>query len=158
MHVVRVRGCALPLCHLPLLALFQCFHSSKSIKFSDFQNRYFAISTSSERISAFFKFGNSTTVHIRKCLQNTMSIERNEGVVVVIDPYSSGRFLVEELHRRGKKIVSLRSTLDVTACLLEGYDADAYHGSYDVPADEPPAQTAEYLTQTYGKIEAVFAG
>jgi hypothetical protein len=87
-----------------------------------------------------------------------MSIERNEGVVVVIDPYSSGRFLVEELHRRGKKIVSLRSTLDVTACLLEGYDADAYHGSYDVPADEPPAQTAEYLTQTYGKIEAVFAG
>jgi hypothetical protein len=68
MHVVRVRGCALPLCHLPLLALFPCFHSSKSIKFSDFQNRYFAISTSSERISAFFKFGNSTTVHIRKCL------------------------------------------------------------------------------------------
>ena len=87
-----------------------------------------------------------------------MSIERNEGVVVVIDPYSSGRFLVEELHRRGKKIVSLRSTLDVTSCLLEGYDSDAYHGSYDVPADEPPAQTADYLTKTYGKIEAVFAG
>lgn len=38
--------------------------------------------------------------------------------IVIVDPYTSGRFLVEELGRRGRALVAVRSSLQMDAALL----------------------------------------
>jgi len=89
---------------------------------------------------------------------NCDNTDRDEGVVIVVDPYSSGRFLIEELERRDKKVVSIRSTLEVTECITSGYDATKYFGAYDVQEGDTPEMIVNHVQKMYGKVQAVFAG
>lgn len=55
-------------------------------------------------------------------------LSRPEGVVVVVDPYSSGRFLIDELHARGEKVVAVRSNLNAIDKILDSINPNDYFG------------------------------
>lgn len=92
-------------------------------------------------------------------LQTFGSVKKD--AVVVIDPYSSGRFYLYELKKRGFPIIAIRSSLDVSAYFKKAYDD---HKEYFAEALDYPTldnNLDRLLREVRGlpyKIVAVIAG
>jgi len=83
----------------------------------------------------------------------------SSGVVVVVDPYSSGRFLVDELQERGETIIAIRSNLDMVSSVLAGFKPEKYHAYFDVvPTEMDPRDVGAHVEKNWGKPKAIFAG
>merc|ERR1719502_444562 len=83
-----------------------------------------------------------------------------EDAVVVVDPYSSGRFYLYELKKRGLPIVVVRSSLDVGAYFKKVFDS---HKEYfaeivDFPNYSSVEKLQEALARLPYKFVAVIAG
>jgi len=86
---------------------------------------------------------------------------RHEDAVVLVDPYSSGRFYLYELKKRGVAIIAVRSCLEVGAYFKKVYDAhmDYFDATLDFPAfaDDHDKLVQAIQALPYNVI-AVFAG
>lgn len=83
---------------------------------------------------------------------------KGDGVIVVVDPYSSGKFLIDELTSRGEKVVCVRSTQDCLDKIFNSIKQEDFHGIYDPQPHETPEQIAAYLEKTFGPARAVMVG
>merc|ERR1719313_563620 len=86
--------------------------------------------------------------------------ERQEDAVVVVDPYSSGRFYLYELAKRGYPIVVVRSSLEVGAYFKKVFDG---HKEYfaevlDFPDYSSVEELQEALATLPYRFIAVIAG
>jgi len=77
--------------------------------------------------------------------------------VIVIDPFSSGQFLVQELKKRGEKILAVRTCPDLSQALAKSWNKSDYDYVYDVRSQDP-ARVAEFIEACYGVPRAVLAG
>merc|ERR1719313_1187396 len=86
--------------------------------------------------------------------------ERQEDAVVVVDPYSSGRFYLYELTKRGFPIVVVRSSLEVGAYFKKVFDShkEYFAGIIDFPNYSSVDELQKVLTTLPYKFIAVIAG
>jgi biotin carboxylase len=86
--------------------------------------------------------------------------KNSEEAVVVVDPYSSGRFYLYELKRRGYPIVVVRSSLDVGAYFKKVFDShqEYFAAIIDFPNYASVDELQEALVSLPYTIVAVIAG
>jgi len=77
---------------------------------------------------------------------------------VVVDPYSSGRFLLYELKDQGIPIICVRSSLKLGAFFLRAYDANKEYFNETVDYEEDLPKLVEQLKALAYTVTAVFAG
>jgi biotin carboxylase len=79
---------------------------------------------------------------------------------VIVDPYSSGRFLVYELKHRELPIICVRSSLKLGAFFLKAYEThkDYFVETVDYDNFESVQSLVDYLGTLPYKITAVFGG
>jgi len=77
--------------------------------------------------------------------------------VVVVDPYSSGRFLLYELQGRGVPIICVRSSLNLGSFFLRAYDAHKDYFAETVDYESLP-QLLDTLGNLPYRVTAVFPG
>lgn len=89
-----------------------------------------------------------------------MPTQETGNAVVVVDPYSSGRFLVYELKSRQLPIICIRSSLKLGAHFLKVYDThrDYFIETFDFEDFEGVPQLVDRLRALPYSISAVFGG
>lgn len=90
----------------------------------------------------------------------TKSVEKeaNTFAVAIVDPYSSGRFLVYELTKRNIPIVCVRSSLKLGAFFLASYETHKDYFVRTVDYDGELSRTISDLVSGPQKIKAIVAG
>jgi len=58
-----------------------------------------------------------------RCFERSLQPKKRQDAVVVVDPYSSGRFYLYELKKRGYPIICVRSTFEVSHFFKKVYDS-----------------------------------
>mmetsp|Transcript_65709 Transcript_65709/g.137352 ORF Transcript_65709/g.137352 Transcript_65709/m.137352 type:complete len:571 (+) Transcript_65709:208-1920(+) len=84
-------------------------------------------------------------------------LEEREEYVVVVDPYSSGRFLVDELRKRGWPLLAVRSSLAIDEALLSTWNPASFEASF-VHVQGHLEDTLAKLKHLHRPIRAVLAG
>jgi len=85
-------------------------------------------------------------------------VDKKGGAVAIVDPYSSGRYLVSELHKRGIPIVCVRSSLKLGAFFLGSYETHKQYYVSTVDHGGDVQSTARALLTGKHEIMAVIAG
>jgi hypothetical protein len=85
---------------------------------------------------------------------------RKANAAVVVDPYSSGRFLLYELKSRGMPIICVRSSLKLGAYFLKVYEThkEYFVETVDFEKFENVAQLVDFLSTLSYNVLAVFGG
>jgi predicted ATP-grasp superfamily ATP-dependent carboligase len=78
--------------------------------------------------------------------------------VALVDPYSSGRYLVYELHKRGIPIVCVRSSLSLGPFFLAAYETHKEYFARTVDYNGDLAATVKELTDGQHDIKALLPG
>jgi len=86
------------------------------------------------------------------------TVGKKEGAVAIVDPYSSGRYLVYELHKRGIPMVCVRSSLKLGAFFLGSYETHKQYYVSTVDHSGDVQSTASALLAGKHEIMAVMAG
>eukprot|EP00929_Paragymnodinium_shiwhaense_P040050 TRINITY_DN2093_c0_g1_i3.p1 TRINITY_DN2093_c0_g1~~TRINITY_DN2093_c0_g1_i3.p1 ORF type:complete len:523 (-),score=114.80 TRINITY_DN2093_c0_g1_i3:412-1980(-) len=90
----------------------------------------------------------------------TLATPAAQEAVVVVDPYSSGRFVLYELKERGIPIICVRSSLKVGQYFMKAYDKhkDYFVATLDYQEDKDLAALLEQLRTLSYKVIGVIAG
>jgi len=84
-----------------------------------------------------------------------MGVEIKDEAVVVVDPYSSGPLLVDELHHRGFPVVAVRTSLNLSEAVLETWNSVSFERVIVHRGDVMKTLAA---LQREGRVKAVIAG
>jgi len=90
--------------------------------------------------------------------EESKSLAKMEGAVAIVDPYSSGRYLVYELHKRGIPMVCVRSSLKLGPFFLASYETHKQYYVATVDHGGDVQATASALHGCKHEIMAVIAG